>query len=58
MTWFALCGVVRADPVEIIVRLDTAREVNGVSIVPDGLFGVTAPITDPRLPPTSGGNRC
>jgi hypothetical protein len=42
MTWFALCGVVWADPVEIVVRLDTAREVNGVSIVPDGLFGVTA----------------
>lgn len=35
----SVCG---ADAVEVSVHLDTACEVNGVSVVPDGLFGVTA----------------
>lgn len=35
-------SVYGGDTVEVSVRLDTAREVNGVSMVPDGLFGVTA----------------
>jgi len=30
------------DAVEVSVRVDTAREVNGVSVVPDGIFGITA----------------
>ena len=35
-------SVFGGDTVEVSVRFDTAREINGVSIVPDGLFGVTA----------------